>query len=170
MKNILVAIDFPSPASGSSAAPGTEAAVSAAQRLAKALSGRVWLIHAARPDPEFVGYEPGPVVERHHRALELRREHRQLQDLAAELRSRGIDTTALLVEGSAVEKILEEADRLAADLIILGGRHHGVLYRTIIGSVQEGIIRHTKRPVLIVPPEVSPPPEVPPKVSPEKST
>ncbi len=142
MKTLLVAVDF-SDVAGS--------VVAAAAALAQKLAARVVLIHVAAPEPSFVTYEPGPQHERDHRAKTLRKEHRDLQAMVEDLSKHGVPAEALLVQGATVDKLLEEADRLAADMIVIGSHGHGALYHLLMGSVAEGVLRKTKRPVLIVP-------------------
>jgi nucleotide-binding universal stress UspA family protein len=77
--------------------------------MAERFHARLWLIHAAASEPAFVGYEPGPQSVRDQRA--------------AELRERGLDATALRIEGPPAEKILEEASRLGVGMIVMGS--HG---------------------------------------------
>jgi len=142
MRVVLVPLDF-SEVSG--------AVVEWAARVAERFECRLWLLHVASPDPEFVGYEAGPDVVREQRASELREEHRELQSRADDLRERGIDARALLVEGPTVEKILSEAEKVSADLIVMGSHGHGALYRALLGSVSEGVVRGAGCPVTIVP-------------------
>ena len=142
MKTLLVAVDF-------SAVAGN--VVTVAADLAVKLAARVVLIHVAAPEPSFVTYEPGPQHERDHRAKVLRKEHRDLQAMADDLSKRGVSAEALLVQGATVEKLLEEAGRLAADMIVVGSHGHGALYHLIVGSVAEGVLRKATCPVLVVP-------------------
>jgi nucleotide-binding universal stress UspA family protein len=142
MKNILAAVDF---------SPVSDPVVEQATALASAFGAALWLLHVAAPDPDFVGYEPGPQSVRRSVAAELHDTHRRLQEQSAVLRERGIDCTALLVQGSTPETIVREADRLGVDLIVLGSHGHGVLRRALIGSVSEHVLHHASRPMLIVP-------------------
>ncbi len=142
MKTLLVAVDFSDVAN---------AVVAAASALAQRLAARVVLIHVAAPEPSFVTYEPGPQHERDHRAKVLRKEHRDLQVMADELGKQGVVAEALLVQGATVDKLIDEADRLAVDMIVIGSHGHGALYHLLVGSVAEGVLRRTKRPVLVVP-------------------
>lgn len=73
MKNILVTIDFD---------VKTTLLIDNAYKLANAFGSKVWLVHIAAPDPDFVGYEIGPQYIRDNRAYELREEHRQLQNFS----------------------------------------------------------------------------------------
>jgi nucleotide-binding universal stress UspA family protein len=49
------------------------------------------------------------------------------------------------------EEILNQADALNADLIVMGRHGHGAMYHLLMGSATEGVLRHATRPVLLVP-------------------
>ena len=140
--SILVAVDL---------SPASEKVVAAAGRVAKLTGAPVYILHAAEPEPDFVGYDAGPETVRTQVAQELRREHRGVQALAENLRKAGLDATALLVRGPTVETTLKEAEKLEAELIVLGTHGHGAVYDVLIGSYSAGIIRKSKLPVLVVP-------------------
>ncbi len=142
MKTILAALDF---------SAVTDDVIARAAEIAEAFGAALWLLHVAAPDPDFIGYEPGPQSVRQSVAAELHDVHRRLQDHSAELRARGIDCTALLVQGSTPETIVREGDRLDADLIVLGSHGHGLLRRALLGSVSEHVLHNARRPLLIVP-------------------
>lgn len=142
MSTLLVPVDF---------SDVTDRVVEVATRLATALGSRVRLLHVAAPDPDFVGYEVGPQVVRDQVAAELREEHRAVQALADRIGAQGLSAEALMVQGATVATILEQADKIDAEMIVLGSHGHGALYRALLGSVSEGVMRHGSRPVLIVP-------------------
>jgi len=143
MKTLLTAIDF---------SDVTDAVLDQTRVIATAFEAKVFLVHVAPPEPSFVTYEPGPPSERAFRAKELREEHRQLQALAEKLAADGGPSAEpLMVSGGAVAKILEEAERLAANMIVLGSHGHGALYELLVGSVADGVMRKAKCPVLVVP-------------------
>src|SRR5262249_10947111 len=142
MKTVVVPIDF---------SPVTADVVERAAELGKAFGAAVWLIYVAAPDPEFVGYEAGPSTVRDQVAHEMRDTHRRVQDEADRLRAGGVDATALQVQGSTVETILHEAERLHADVIVLGSHGHGALHRALLGSISEGVLHRAACPVLVVP-------------------
>ena len=146
MENILVAIDF---------SDVTQRVIEQGILLARAFDCKLWLIHIAAPDPDFVGYTTGPQFRRDLRAETLRDEHKYLQDKADELRKRDICVTTLLIQGETVETILQEAQKLKVDTIVVGSHGHGALYKTLTGSVSEGIIRRAPCPVTIVPAQTS---------------
>jgi nucleotide-binding universal stress UspA family protein len=142
MRTVLAAVDF---------SPVTSEVLARAAELAKALGAALWLVHVAAPDPDFVGYEPGPQSVRRSVAAELHDVHRRLQEHSAGLRADGIECTALLVQGSTPETIVREAARLEADLIVLGSHGHGAIRRALLGSVSEHVLHHAGRPVLVLP-------------------
>jgi nucleotide-binding universal stress UspA family protein len=142
MKNILAAIDF---------SPVSDAVVEHATALARAFDGALWLLHVAAPEPDFVGYDSGPQSVRHSVAAALHDNHRRLQEQSAALRERGIDCTALLIQGSTPETIVREAERLGVDVVVLGSHGHGAIRRALLGSVSEHVLHHATRPLLIVP-------------------
>ena len=129
----------------------TEIVINKAREIAKGLSAEVWLLHVAEPEPDFVGYDVGPQAERDALAEKFHREHVEIQAIAKQLRSEDLKTTALLVQGATVETILNEATKLHSDIIVLGSHGRGAVHRLLVGSISEGVLRHAKIPVLIVP-------------------
>ncbi len=142
MKNIVVAIDF---------SQITPEIMTQAETLAQAFKSKLWLIHITEPEPDFVGFKTGPQPKRDHWAEQFRKEHKQIQDLAEQLRQKGLDTVALLTQGSTVETILAEAKKLAADLIIVGSHGRSGIEKLFMGSVSEGILKDALCPVLVIP-------------------
>jgi len=122
-----------------------------AATLARGFSCKLWLLHVAAPDPDFVGYEVGPQHVRDWRSDTLHEEHRSIQTLAKELQDEGIDVTPLLVQGPTVETVVTEADRLNADMIVMGTHGHGSLHSILVGSITRGVIHSATCPVVLVP-------------------
>jgi len=142
MQKILLAIDF---------SPTTSLIIEKAKLLASKFNSKVWLLHVAPPDPDFVGYKVGPAQVRHFVAETLSHEHHQLQLLADDLRQDGINAIALSIQGPTIEVILQETQKLAADLLIIASHSHNSLYKSLVGSVSESIISHVQCPVLVIP-------------------
>lgn len=142
MKNILVATDFSNL---------TEKMIAQALPLAEKFEAKIWLVHIAAPEPDFVGYEVGPQYIRDSRADTLRTEHRDLQALASKYQADGIEIEPLMIQGPTAETILEEATKLEADLIVLGAEDHGKIFERLFGSVWEDVLHKSKVPVLVVP-------------------
>lgn len=134
----------------------TPAVLREARNWARRLEGQLFLLHVAEPDPDFIGYAPGPDTVRDAVARKFHREHQQIENAAVELRQDGVDTTALLVQGPTAETILKEAERLHADVILMGTRARGALNELIAGSTSKGVLHRSTRPVLLVPPHDAP--------------
>ncbi len=139
---ILVAVDL---------SEATAKIVEEAKNMAEALSAKLWLIHAARPEPAFIGYDPGPQSVRDSVAKEFHVEHGKIHDLAESLRQAGLEVTALLVQGESVQAILHEAEKFDVDMIIIGSHGRGLMHQLILGSTSEGVLHKARCPVLVVP-------------------
>jgi nucleotide-binding universal stress UspA family protein len=46
---------------------------------------------------------------------------------------------------------LKEAADLDIDLIVVGSHGHGAMYQLLVGSISEGVLRRSNRPVLVIP-------------------
>lgn len=157
MKNLLVAVDF---------SKSTDSVLTESTKLASALEAKVWILHVASDETQslifeatqFTGYAPevaslpGDVqLARDISAEEIKREHRELLGISSKLRKDGINAQAILLKGDPAKLIVEKAEELGADMIILGSHGHGLLRKALLGSVSESIIRHSCCNVLIVP-------------------
>ena len=60
-------------------------------------------------------------------------------------------TSIDVLHGDPVARILETADRLQVDVIVMGTHGKGRLEYSFLGSVAEKVLRKTRRPVFIVP-------------------
>lgn len=142
MKNILVSIDLKD---------DEQLLLDQAVQFAKAFSSKVWLLHIGAPDPDFVGHGVGPQYIRDAKAEDLREEHRSLQHYSESMQAQGLEAEGLLIQGATVESILKEAQKLNADLIIVGHHEHNILYKIFQESVSAEVVKKSKIPVLLVP-------------------
>lgn len=142
MKNILVPIDF---------TDNTKLLINKAVEIAEKFDSKIWIIHIAAPEPDFVGYGVGPQYIRHNRAEELKEEHVMVQKIADELKTKGLNAEALLIQGPTVDSILEEAKQLNIDLIVMGANEHGFLHQLWFGDTTADVFKNTKVPLLVVP-------------------
>jgi nucleotide-binding universal stress UspA family protein len=81
----------------------------------------------------------------------MRHEHRELQAHAESVRAQGLEATALLLQGPVAATILEEAERLAVDTIVMASHGHGAMFDLLVGSIGHAVLRSAKVPVLVVP-------------------
>jgi nucleotide-binding universal stress UspA family protein len=65
-------------------------------------------------------------------------------------KDRGIEVDTRLLRGTPVDEIVAFADSEDADLIVIGSRGHGAVASALLGSVSRGVMRETRRPVLVV--------------------
>lgn len=63
---------------------------------------------------------------------------------------KNIDSIEVL-HGHPVSQILQTAERLNADVIVMGTHGKGALEHTFLGSVTEKVLRRSKRPVFVIP-------------------
>ena len=59
------------------------------------------------------------------------------------------DVNVSVVDRAPVAAILAEAERFAADVIVIGWRGHGPVRRSLMGSVSRGVVRGAKCSVLV---------------------
>lgn len=145
MKTILVPVDF---------SDVTARVIAAAESLARAYSARLILLHISEPEPDFVGFEPGPMSVRTSVARDVQKEHRKLDQLRAGISPDLGEVLALHIQGPLVDKIIDEAAKQNADAIVMGSHGHGALFEFLVGSVTSGVLRASKVPVVVVPANV----------------
>ena len=160
MKRILVPIDF---------SDVTPPVIELSRQLAKALGADIHLVHvkeltaAAAPGtlgyglagmPELApmsgvpvpGFEPMPET-----IFEDERQRSKLAKWQGEISQDGIKVSLHEPTGAVAEEILNQADELNADLIVMGTHGHGAMYNLLVGSATKGVLKHSTRPVLLVP-------------------
>jgi nucleotide-binding universal stress UspA family protein len=143
MKTIVALVDF---------TYVTTEIVRLAETLAKAMRSRVVLLHVVPPEPVVatLGGE-APAIPQPPSPEEVELEKAKLQELLNTLTRAGVNASALQFEGSVVETVIEETEKLDADLIIMGSHHHNAFYNLFIGSVTADLLKRLPFPVLVVP-------------------
>ncbi|CAL65297.1 universal stress protein [Christiangramia forsetii] len=141
-KNIMVAVDFND---------SIGELMVYADSLAQKFQSKVWVLHVAEPEPDFVGYEPGPQYIRDVKAEEYREEHRNLQEICKNFLSEEVKADALLIQGSTVETVMSEAQKLHIDLLIVGTHKHSFLHNLLQESVSMELIKKAEIPMLTIP-------------------
>ncbi|MCM8568968.1 universal stress protein [Gramella jeungdoensis] len=142
LKNIMVAVDFND---------SIGELMVYAEGLAEKFNSKIWVLHVADPEPDFVGYEPGPQYIRDIKAEEYREEHQNLQEVCKNFINEDIESEALLIQGSTVETVLEEAKKLNIDLLIVGTHKHSFLHNLLQESVSMELIKKAEIPMLTIP-------------------
>ena len=139
METILIATD---------GSEESERAVELGLELAAEQDARVVLVHVLLPEAwEWQG--PAPIYPRavFHDAAEDESVLAPAMRLAAE---RGVPASAELVSGDPVAEIVKAGEQFDADLLVLGSRGLGRVKAALLGSVSRGVLKESKRSVLVV--------------------
>ena len=139
---LLVAIDF---------SEITKLILEKAEEIALKTEAKIWLIHVAQPDPDFIGYDVGPDSERKFMATKFRDQHVKIQKMSNAMKEKGVDITPLLVQGSIIETIINKAKKLKVDMIVTGSHGHGTMFHILVGSISKGLLKKSPIPLLIIP-------------------
>ena len=75
----------------------------------------------------------------------------QLAQWEKEIAQAGLKVTLHQPTGAVAEEILNQADAINADLLVMGTHGHGAMYHLLVGSATKGVLKHATRPVLLVP-------------------
>jgi nucleotide-binding universal stress UspA family protein len=67
-------------------------------------------------------------------------------------RQHGFEARARSAEGKVWRTIVDVGQEVDASVIVIGTRGHGALGSLMIGSVANGVVHHSDRPVLVIPP------------------
>jgi len=156
MNSILVPIDF---------SDATPRVLDQAKQVAQAFRAEIHLVHvneiipAVPPAtfgyggmPEMMPMSTSPVLDTApNPAVANESQKAKLSDWQKEISQAGVKVTLHEPTGDVVEEILREADAIKPDLIVMGRHGHGAMYNLLVGSVTEGVLKRSDRPVLLVP-------------------
>jgi nucleotide-binding universal stress UspA family protein len=142
MKNIAVGIDF---------TDAREPVLEAGSELALALGAKLHLIHIIAPEPTFMGYAAYSYPGIDERAEELEMEKTEIQGMIDQLRLEDVDAYGYMRPGETVKTLIEFAGDREAGMIVVGTHSRKLLSRILLGSTAEGVVRHSKIPVVVVP-------------------
>ena len=119
-------------------------AFQAALDLAIKFGAALRLLSVARP-PEFAeDVESEAVLENSRKHY-----HHVLKPLRAQALAQGVPVDAEVVIGHPAERIVIEAERWGADLIVVGHRGHGLMGHWLLGSVAKQVMHHATCDVLV---------------------
>lgn len=74
-----------------------------------------------------------------------------VQDARAFLQETGLEVSGEAIEGNPAEVILAEANRVSADLILLGSRNPADMTDMLLGSVSQQVLATSRIPVFVIP-------------------
>jgi nucleotide-binding universal stress UspA family protein len=144
MKSILVPVDF---------SDVTLKAVKAAVHLATPFKSRITLMHVSEVIPQIITIGPAPEAVptpsmEEFGSSKIAERLTQLSDLVTSV---GLESSSVELQGAPVDLILTQAERSRVDLIVLGSHSRSPLYHLLVGGVIEGVLKHARCPVLVVP-------------------
>jgi nucleotide-binding universal stress UspA family protein len=144
-ERILLAVD---------GGPSSDLAISQAILVAKAMSAEVKAIFVV--DDSDLFFESSSHINPNEVLRDLFSVGQQtLSRVAARLQDAGVRCTTAVIErpvspGQISSTIVSQADMWPADMIVMGTHGRRGVRRMIMGSVSEGVIAKTNKPVLLV--------------------
>lgn len=151
MKKVLIAVDY-DPSSIKVAKKGYE--------LAKMMGAKIVLMHVLAEPVYYspAGYSP---ITGFNESMEMGNFHTDTIQGLKEAAQNFLDRTkahlndenikTLLKEGETADSILESAESLGADIIVLGTHSRKWLGDILLGSVAESILKQSALPLYIIP-------------------
>ena len=142
-QNILVPVD------------GSDISLSAvknAAQIAQAFDGQLTLISLVTEDPfaEADFYYPSPIMKEYFVQAYANAE-KSLKQAQAIANENGITANTQIVKGNVSEEgIIETAEKLKIDLIVMGSHGRKGFQKFLLGSFAQDVLKGTKLPVLIV--------------------
>ena len=144
MRNVLVGTDF---------SKSSDKALRLAVDLAAEQGAELVLLHVAQPvivgaSPELYGASTAvlQLIEQQEAFAK-----QKLERMSASIRRKsGCSVRVMVRSGSAHSTIVSVADRIGADLIVIGTQGRSGLSHLLLGSVAERVVRLARCPVLTV--------------------
>ena len=140
-KQILCPIDL---------SPASDIVLSWVRLIAKAFGSQITIIHVDRSEyPRY--FTEGQLDELASEAV-IRRQtlEQRIHDLAQNILGSDLSFTVSVVEGHAVDVILEHLIKSPPDLVVMGRHGRGGVERLLLGSVAEHVAREALCSMLIV--------------------
>ncbi len=157
MKKILAALDF---------SPISEQIYEQAVSLATVYKAELFLLHVVHSlqdvyigvslaNQEYYGsmgplYIPDESIIQQLRD-QAKEEEQKLDELRQKTAALGIDCHALLLQGEPAKVLVDEAERLNCDLILMGTHGHSLMYKAFLGSTSEEVTCKACRPIMLFP-------------------
>lgn len=142
MKTVLAPIDF---------SDASRRVIDEAINLARSIGGRLVLLNIVSPTSAF----PSEFDSTGARAAYLVQAEKHARDelaaLQRSLRDEGVTAHVVHQVAQPGPGILDQAERLEADYVVMGSHGHGAFYELIVGGTASRVLKMAKCPVVIVP-------------------
>ena len=151
MKKVLIAIDYN---------PTAQKIAETGYSLAKSMNAEITLLHVVADYTYYSSLDYSPImgfdtfstmgVVQTNTVIELENAaHEYLEKTKKHLHDPSIKT--LVKDGDSGDAIIEAANEIKADVIVLGSHSRRGLDKILMGSVAEKVLRHSKTPLFVIP-------------------
>lgn len=147
-KKILVATDF---------SENSEVALDFAVHLGEHLDSRITVLHVVQTLAHYPLFFSGVITEADLRREMGREAEEKLAALAKKKHREQLAIETRVRFGDPYEEIVNEAEKMQVDLVLMGTHGRTGISRALIGSVAERVVRKAAFPVLTVPLATTPP-------------
>jgi nucleotide-binding universal stress UspA family protein len=146
LQRILMATDF---------SAYSREALDYAVYLVQKLKAELYLLHVFEiPHFSHTGVSPSIQPEVHKWIEQVSQEEtKKLDTLVEEVRQLGVKVSGIFEEGKPFIEILKTAEKIEADLIVLGTHGRTGMAHILMGSVAEKVVRQASCPVFTVRPK-----------------
>ena len=141
MKKILVPIDF---------SKTSEYASKVAAKIAKKTNATIYLIHLIELPKGVIDMAASSKFSIPESMLYLRKVREKVLNFKKHIFNKNSNVEYIIKLDNPFDGIQKYADKLDADLIIMGSKGHSEFEEMIIGSNTEKVVRSSKRPVIVV--------------------
>ena len=141
MKKILVPIDF---------SKKSEFASKMAARIAKQSNSVIYLLHIIELPTGVVDMGPASRFSIPESMLYLRKVKERMVEFKDKFFHKSIEVHHSIRFQNPHEGILQYADKINADIIVMGSKGHSKFEEILIGSNTEKVVRTSKVPVMVV--------------------
>lgn len=129
----------------------SEAAIGWAVRMAMGMGSEVVAVFAVAPPVYFDGGFMAPVAPMQFDPEWRAGIKKEFEgQWCKRLRDAGIPYRAIMEDGRPASVIARVADRVNADVIVVGRRGRGGVAELVLGSVSHELVLHSKRPILVI--------------------
>jgi nucleotide-binding universal stress UspA family protein len=120
--------------------------------LAEKLGARIYLIHVVRGPEEFTGFEMGTAWFSTFEAELVEGAEKAMERLVDEDMTGVKDVERYVAVGEVAEEIISYAEKIGADMIVMGTHGRKGLEKILFGSVARGVVQGASCPVLTINP------------------
>lgn len=120
--------------------------------LADSLNAKIVVVYVLEPMPLSVVVNMPALLENNYEQTMMRNAGERMQEIISRFFRPGLDE-GRVVAGRAAAEIVDMAEKVSADLIVIGSHCRTVFCRALHGSVANNVLAGAKMPVLVVRPK-----------------